>query len=90
METHQVNAPDFANKVAALCYNKYASLPKKGKPQTNKEWTLLAAVVATRHDGEMVSEVGYMNPSILLLRPRIRQLQAHGGHFLGHWNKMFE
>ena len=37
----------FADKVAELCYQKYQSLPKKGKPQENKEWTLLSCVVFT-------------------------------------------
>ncbi|XP_018411371.1 PREDICTED: tRNA-specific adenosine deaminase 1 [Nanorana parkeri] len=34
------------NEIAALCYNHYrAKLPKQGQPDTNREWTLLAAVV---------------------------------------------
>lgn len=40
----------FADKVADLCYKKYQSLPKKGKPQKNKEWTLLSCVCLTRTD----------------------------------------
>ncbi|XP_078337299.1 tRNA-specific adenosine deaminase 1-like isoform X1 [Crassostrea virginica] len=43
----------FADKVAELCYQKYQSLPKKGKPQKNKEWTLLSCVVFTRNADEM-------------------------------------
>ncbi|XP_048576539.1 tRNA-specific adenosine deaminase 1 isoform X2 [Nematostella vectensis] len=36
---------DFASKVAQSCCDLYTKLGKKGKPQTGKEWTLLAAVV---------------------------------------------
>ncbi|GFR16115.1 tRNA-specific adenosine deaminase 1 [Trichonephila clavata] len=35
----------FSDKVSELCYEKFKTLPKRGKPQINKEWTLLAAVV---------------------------------------------
>lgn len=35
---------DFCNKIAELCYNKYGSLPKNGKPN-DRQWTLLAAIV---------------------------------------------
>ncbi|KAK3086062.1 hypothetical protein FSP39_012896 [Pinctada imbricata] len=38
----------FADAVASLCYNKYYQLPRKGKPQTGREWTLMAAVVQSR------------------------------------------
>ena len=41
----------FADEVAALCYKHYACLPKKGKPQESKEWTLLAAVVLQTQGG---------------------------------------
>nr|XP_025039551.1 tRNA-specific adenosine deaminase 1 isoform X1 [Pelodiscus sinensis] len=35
-----------ADEVAGLCYTHYSSkLPKQGKPDPNREWTLLAAVV---------------------------------------------
>lgn len=40
----------FADRVADLCFKKYQSLPKKGKPQKNKEWTLLSCVCLTRKD----------------------------------------
>ena len=45
----------FADKVAELCYKKYQSLPKKGKPQKNKEWTLLSCVVFTRTEVLLLS-----------------------------------
>ncbi|KAK0062688.1 tRNA-specific adenosine deaminase 1 [Biomphalaria pfeifferi] len=35
----------LANKIAQEAFNAYKKLPKKGKPQPTKEWTLLAAVV---------------------------------------------
>ena len=39
----------FANKVSYLCCNHYTQFVKKtGKPQSNKEWTVLAAVVVER------------------------------------------
>ncbi|CAK7317278.1 tRNA-specific adenosine deaminase 1 [Vulpes lagopus] len=35
-----------ADEIARLCYEHYGTrLPKKGKPEPNREWTLLAAVV---------------------------------------------
>ena len=37
----------FADKVASLCFDHYAHVIKKtGKPQNNREWTVLACVVA--------------------------------------------
>ncbi|KAJ7374535.1 tRNA-specific adenosine deaminase 1 [Desmophyllum pertusum] len=35
----------FANKVAQLCCEHFNKLSKKGKPQAQHEWTLLAAIV---------------------------------------------
>lgn len=40
------------DRIAHLCYNHYAHLPKKGKPQKNKEWTLMAAVVLQKQSGQ--------------------------------------
>uniref|UniRef100_A0A8C0H828 Uncharacterized protein n=1 Tax=Chelonoidis abingdonii TaxID=106734 RepID=A0A8C0H828_CHEAB len=35
-----------ADEIAGLCYTHYSTkLPKQGKPDPNREWTLLAAVV---------------------------------------------
>uniref|UniRef100_A0A8C8XZB6 Uncharacterized protein n=1 Tax=Panthera leo TaxID=9689 RepID=A0A8C8XZB6_PANLE len=35
-----------ADEIARLCYEHYQTrLPKQGKPEPNREWTLLAAVV---------------------------------------------
>lgn len=34
-----------ADEIAQLCYAHYVKLPKQGKPEPNREWTLLAAVV---------------------------------------------
>lgn len=35
-----------ADEIAQLCYAHYnVRLPKQGKPEPNREWTLLAAVV---------------------------------------------
>uniref|UniRef100_A0A7M4ENX4 tRNA-specific adenosine deaminase 1 n=1 Tax=Crocodylus porosus TaxID=8502 RepID=A0A7M4ENX4_CROPO len=34
-----------ADEVAALCYERYRALPRRGKPERGREWTLLAAVV---------------------------------------------
>ncbi|XP_076448728.1 tRNA-specific adenosine deaminase 1-like isoform X2 [Babylonia areolata] len=45
MESLQQKTSSVADKIADLCYNHYTQLPKKGKPQEGKEWTLLAAVV---------------------------------------------
>ncbi|XP_054720708.1 tRNA-specific adenosine deaminase 1-like [Uloborus diversus] len=40
----------FANCIAKLCYEHFDRLPRKGKPQLNKEWTLLAAVLMSVND----------------------------------------
>jgi tRNA-specific adenosine deaminase 1 len=42
----EMNKTDnFANEIAELCYSKYISLPKTGKPNEEREWTLLAGIV---------------------------------------------
>ncbi|XP_061078442.1 tRNA-specific adenosine deaminase 1 [Conger conger] len=33
------------DEIARLCYNRFNELPKRGKPELGREWTLLAAVV---------------------------------------------
>jgi len=37
--------PQFPERIAASAYTAYEKLPKKGKPQKLKEWTLLSAVI---------------------------------------------
>ena len=40
------NDVDFGHKVAGLCCSHYSEvLGKSGKPQGNKEWTLMSAIV---------------------------------------------
>ncbi|KAM6937872.1 tRNA-specific adenosine deaminase 1 [Xenentodon cancila] len=34
-----------ADEIAKLCYERFSRLPRRGKPETGREWTLLAAVV---------------------------------------------
>lgn len=34
-----------ADEVARLCYERFDQLPRRGKPEPGREWTLLAAVV---------------------------------------------
>ncbi|XP_034542366.1 tRNA-specific adenosine deaminase 1 isoform X2 [Notolabrus celidotus] len=34
-----------ADQVSELCYDRFKQLPKRGKPEPGREWTLLAAVV---------------------------------------------
>ncbi|KAM6946295.1 tRNA-specific adenosine deaminase 1 [Aplochiton taeniatus] len=34
-----------ADEIAKLCYNRFHELPKRGKPEPGREWTLLAGVV---------------------------------------------
>ncbi|KAJ8343903.1 hypothetical protein SKAU_G00312320 [Synaphobranchus kaupii] len=34
-----------ADEIARLCYDRFSELPKRGKPELGREWTLLAAVV---------------------------------------------
>ncbi|XP_076358813.1 tRNA-specific adenosine deaminase 1-like [Tachypleus tridentatus] len=51
----------FADKLAKLCYSRYKSLPKTGKPQKGKEWTHMSAIVISSdflpkgHDMKVVS-----------------------------------
>ena len=55
-----VKMPDkegFADRVAELCYRRYAQLPKKGKPQEGKEWTLMAAVVLETSEGCLIRDL---------------------------------
>ncbi|KAI2648056.1 tRNA-specific adenosine deaminase 1 [Labeo rohita] len=33
------------DEIASLCYNHFSKLPRRGKPETGREWTLLAAVI---------------------------------------------
>ncbi|XP_026167277.1 tRNA-specific adenosine deaminase 1 [Mastacembelus armatus] len=37
-----------AEEIAKLCYERFKQLPRRGKPEPGREWTLLAAVVKTR------------------------------------------
>ncbi|XP_055011259.1 tRNA-specific adenosine deaminase 1 isoform X2 [Boleophthalmus pectinirostris] len=49
-----------ADEIAALCYERFQELPRTGKPEVGREWTLLAAVVqVTRNarSGTAVKEV---------------------------------
>ena len=41
----------FADKVAQLCCDHFKKLSKKGKPQGDDEWTLLAAIVLVQQQG---------------------------------------
>ena len=34
-----------ADEIARLCYERFNQLPRRGKPEPGREWTLLAAVV---------------------------------------------
>ncbi|XP_071345832.1 tRNA-specific adenosine deaminase 1 isoform X2 [Trachinotus anak] len=38
-----------ADEIAKLCYERYQQLPRRGKPEPGREWTLLAAVVRLTH-----------------------------------------
>lgn len=49
-----------ADEIASLCYERFQELPRTGKPEAGREWTLLAAVVqVTRsaHTAAVVKEV---------------------------------
>ena len=48
----------LADKVASLCYKHFSQLPKKGKPQPGKEWTILAAVVLQKESDLSVVALG--------------------------------
>ncbi|XP_069570438.1 tRNA-specific adenosine deaminase 1 [Brachyistius frenatus] len=40
-----------ADEVAKLCYERFGQLPRRGKPEPGREWTLLAAVVKVTRRG---------------------------------------
>lgn len=47
--SQSVRAPAGAmwdpDEVTRMCYERYAALPRRGKPEVGREWTQLAAVV---------------------------------------------
>uniref|UniRef100_A0A8D0PUX9 Adenosine deaminase tRNA specific 1 n=1 Tax=Sus scrofa TaxID=9823 RepID=A0A8D0PUX9_PIG len=46
-----------SDEIARLCYEHYGSrLPKQGKPEPNREWTLLAAVVKIQPAADQVCD----------------------------------
>lgn len=48
------------DEIATLCYERFRELPRTGKPETGREWTLLAAVVQVTlraHSDIVVKEV---------------------------------
>lgn len=50
------NDQQFANRIAKFCVKHFSqTLPRKGKPQDGKEWTLLAAVVMTKSNERLSS-----------------------------------
>uniref|UniRef100_A0A8C6U0A6 tRNA-specific adenosine deaminase 1 n=1 Tax=Neogobius melanostomus TaxID=47308 RepID=A0A8C6U0A6_9GOBI len=49
-----------AGEIASLCYERFQELPRTGKPEAGREWTLLAAVVQVNrsaHTDSVVKEV---------------------------------
>lgn len=34
-----------ADEIASLCYEHFKQLPRRGRPEAGREWTLLAAVL---------------------------------------------
>lgn len=49
---------NFADNVARLCFEKFASLPKSGKPILGKEWSLLAGIILHANDRCKVISIG--------------------------------
>nr|XP_054589432.1 tRNA-specific adenosine deaminase 1 [Nothobranchius furzeri] len=47
-----------ADDIARLCYDRFSQLPRRGKPEPGREWTLLAAVVKVtrREDADSVEK----------------------------------
>ncbi|TRZ00165.1 hypothetical protein DNTS_020919 [Danionella cerebrum] len=41
-----------ADEIAALCYARFESLPRRGKPEPGREWTLLASVIQLSETAE--------------------------------------
>lgn len=54
MDCRQEGA-NFANKVAQLCCEHFKTLNKRGKPQADHEWTLLAAIVLVQEQGQLLA-----------------------------------
>ncbi|XP_068595794.1 tRNA-specific adenosine deaminase 1 [Brachionichthys hirsutus] len=45
-----------ADEIARLCYGRFQQLPRRGKPEAGREWTLLAAVVQMSRRGDAVEK----------------------------------
>ncbi|XP_028843765.1 tRNA-specific adenosine deaminase 1 isoform X2 [Denticeps clupeoides] len=45
-----------ADEIAQLCYDRFRDLPKRGKPEIGREWTLLAAVVKITRGQDMAEK----------------------------------
>ncbi|KAF8771905.1 tRNA-specific adenosine deaminase 1 like protein [Argiope bruennichi] len=43
-----MESSDFPDEVAKLCYKHFKKLPKKGKPQGIRDWTLLACIAMSK------------------------------------------
>ena len=52
----------LADKVVNQCLQKYNQLPKKGKPQKDVEWTLLAGILVAIESG---LSLNFHNDSVL-------------------------
>lgn len=49
------------DQIANLCYQHFNSLPKKGKPQSQKEWTLLASILLSFSDDDSKVKIAAMS-----------------------------
>ncbi|WAR13291.1 ADAT1-like protein [Mya arenaria] len=70
MSADTVSTPDhkFAEAVAGLCLEKYAKLPRRGKPMVGKEWTLLAGIVMATENGEPPANLKETSSMTAMLR----------------------
>lgn len=52
-----------ADEIARLCYERFDQLPRRGKPEAGREWTLLAAVLRTARSAK--SDQGWVKRRLL-------------------------
>ncbi|XP_052818901.1 tRNA-specific adenosine deaminase 1-like isoform X2 [Mya arenaria] len=78
MSADTVSTPDhkFAEAVAGLCLEKYAKLPRRGKPMVGKEWTLLAGIVMATENGDIIND---SHAEVLARRAFLRYLYVELG-----------